>query len=146
MNFKVQVFDVVLRVQASDLKFHLATIDDKIYDMEAARVFNLLGPNVPKAFQRLQDKFLGIHSKQHVRTCPPERHIHARNTQKFNTQPSRLKSSLCYESTVTSQIKVGQSKSSPQKSSWSWPQENRKTKIPCQEVRPSFSRTRTTHE
>ena len=63
MNIKARVFDVVLGPQASDLKFHLATIDDKIYDVDAAKVFNLLGPNLPKSFQRLQDEFLGISSK-----------------------------------------------------------------------------------
>ena len=42
VNIKARVFDVVLGPQASDLKFHLATIDDKIYDVDAAKVFNCL--------------------------------------------------------------------------------------------------------
>ena len=86
VNIKARVFDVVLGPQASDLKFHLATIDDKIYDVDAAKVFNFLGPNLPKSFQRLQDEFLGIRSKQDVRTCVPERHVSARQAQEDATK------------------------------------------------------------
>ena len=88
MNLKARVFDVVLGPQASDLKFHLATIDDKIYDVDAAKVFNLWSPNLrlPKSFQRLQHEFLGICSKQDMRTCVPERHVSVTQAQEDATK------------------------------------------------------------